>query len=73
MANVQEKTQAIGLRRRGFTYQELWNASRALPRKAPSPIGVCSSITLTPEQLTRIEKRMQVGRDRARFKSIDSL
>lgn len=68
MAKVQEKANAISLRKQGHTYKEIM---AIIPNIAKGTLSRwCNSIQLTPEQFRLIEKRMQVGRDRARFQAI---
>ena len=69
MAKVQEKAKAIELRRRGYTYNEIMRAIPSVTSKGTLSYW-CNRIILTSKQLSHIEKNMQIGRDRARFKAI---
>ncbi len=68
MARVQEKARAIALRRKGYTYGEI---QKVIPNLSKGTLsGWCNSIQLTPSELERVRKRMQVGIDRARFQAM---
>lgn len=69
MAKVQEKAKAVELRKGGYTYKEIMEAIPSITSKGTLSYW-CNRIALTPEQLTRIERNMQQGRDRARFQAI---
>ncbi|OGZ44351.1 MAG: hypothetical protein A3J55_03595 [Candidatus Ryanbacteria bacterium RIFCSPHIGHO2_02_FULL_45_17b] len=69
MAKVQEKARAVELRKKGYTYKEIMKAIPTITSKGTLS-DWCNQIILTTTQLARIEKNMQLGRDRARFKSI---
>lgn len=69
MLKVQERAQAIELRKQGHTYKEIMKAIPTITSKGTLSYW-CNRIVLTQEQLGRLEKNMREGRDRARFKSM---
>lgn len=69
MAKVQEKARAVELRKRGLSYNEIMARVPAITSKGTLSYW-CNRITLTSEQIARIERNMQEGRDRARFRAI---
>lgn len=69
MAKVQEKAQAIELRKGGLTYKEIMARIPSITSKGTLSYW-CNHITLTSPQIARIERNMRKGRDRARFKAI---
>lgn len=69
MAKVQEKAQAIELRKAGLSYKEIMARIPTITSKGTLSYW-CNRVTFTSEQIARIEKNMREGRDRSRFKAI---
>ena len=65
--NVELKRKAIEMRKQGFSYKEI-QAVISVPKSTLS--GWVSNLELTPEQLDRLEEKMSLGRDRARYQAI---
>lgn len=66
-ARVQEKAEAIKLRRLGHSYKEIMER---VPVAKSSLSHWLTHLELTDEQLKKIEERMQKGRNKARFQAI---
>ena len=65
MAKVQEKRQAISLRKAGHTYSEILSR---IPNVSKGTLSLwCSNIELTPKQIENIANRSESNREISRF------